>query len=347
MCDWAHSVALAGRRPEVLPSLPALTHDYGSPYRSRCPGSGHARPCGPRGRWNRSTGVHYYSADVADTYSSNLRDDVMNAFARQGFQTSAIAFTPSVALGPASDEQGGETPSGNAVAAGRDTCGYHGFVFFAGRGVPDYGDFLSGAEQCTPTAVFIGDDDVSRYVASATLRGQYSVPYYYVSFAPAPMASPPGAVRDFYTELKSLFRFEQQPSQDRSLDDHTALSYDAALVVITATEYLREGPPALPATPGNVWRQITAIHSAQTSQPGADKAIDGATGTIDYGGDNTQHVPPPGARPAAEFNRAFSGYSVRASVAASCRQRVCAQSSSACSHRWVRPASDRAWETIC
>jgi ABC-type branched-subunit amino acid transport system substrate-binding protein len=233
----------------------------------------------------------YYSGDATDTYSANLRQDVMHAFASQGFHTSAIAFTPSPAPAPTSHQQTGDTLIGNAVAAGRDTCGYHGFVFFAGRGVPDYGDFLSGAEQCTHTAIFIGDDDVSRYVANSTLRDQYSVPYYYVSFAPEPTASPPGAVHDFYTDLRSLFRFEQQPSQDRSLDGHAALSYDAALVMITATEYLREGPTVLPVTPGNVWREITAIHSAQTSQPGADKAIDGATGTIDYGGDITQHVP--------------------------------------------------------
>jgi ABC-type branched-subunit amino acid transport system substrate-binding protein len=233
----------------------------------------------------------YYSDDATDTYSANLRQDVMHAFASQGFHTSAIAFTPSAALGPISHHQPGDTLIGNAVAAGRDTCGYHGFVFFAGRGVPDYGDFLSGAEQCTNTAVFIGGDDVSRYVANSTLRGQCSVPYYYVSFAPAPIASPPGAEHDFYTNLRSLFRFEQQPSQDRSLDGHAALSYDAVLVVITATEYLREGPTVLPVSPGNVWREITAIHSTQTSQPGADKAIDGATGTIDYGGDITQHVP--------------------------------------------------------
>jgi hypothetical protein len=70
-----------------------------------------------------------------------------------------------------------------------------------------------------------------------------------------------------------------------------ALAYDAALVVITATEYLREGPTAIPITPGNVWREITDIHSATPSQPGADKAIDGATGTIDYGGDIGRHVP--------------------------------------------------------
>jgi len=233
----------------------------------------------------------YYSNDVADTYSTNLRDDVMNAFKRQGFHTSTIAFTPSLAWGLTGDQQSGETPIGNAVAAGRDTCGYHGFVFFAGRGVPDYGDFLSGAEQCTNTAVFIGDDDVSRYVADSTLRSQYSAPYYYVSFAPARRASPPGAAQDFYTKLRSLFPFEQQPSQDRSRDGHAALTYDAALVVITATEYLREGPPALPITPGNIWREITTIRSAQTSQPGATKAIDGATGTIDYGGDITRHVP--------------------------------------------------------
>jgi hypothetical protein len=233
----------------------------------------------------------YYSDDATDTYSTNLRDDAVAAFTAKGFAASAVAFTPSGASGLTSHQQTGDPLIGNAVAAGRDTCGYHGFVFFAGRGVPDYGDFLSGAEQCTNDAVFIGDDDVSRYVANSTLRGQYSVAYNYVSFAPAPIASPPGAEQDFYGELKSLFPFEQQPAQDRSLDSHAALSYDAALVMITATEYLREGPTPIPITPGNVWREITDIHAAQTSAPGADKAVDGATGTIDYGGDITRHVP--------------------------------------------------------
>lgn len=234
----------------------------------------------------------YYSNDTADNYSLNLRRDVVSVFGAGGFQTSAIAFTPSIFYGAQGDPQAGDHPIGNAVAAGRDTCGHHGFVFFAGRGVPDYGDFLSGSEQCANNAVFIGDDDVSRYVANASLRGQYSRPYDYVSFAPAPIASPPGGVeKDFYQDLRQKFRFEYQPAQGRSLDGHAALSYDAAMVMITAAEYLREGPTRIPITPGNVWREITDIHSARTVQPGANKAISGATGTIDYGGDIARHVP--------------------------------------------------------
>jgi ABC-type branched-subunit amino acid transport system substrate-binding protein len=233
----------------------------------------------------------YYSTDSADSYSLNLRDDMLAAFAASGFQVSATAFDPSIAYGSADRPRSGDNLIGNAVAAGRDTCGYHGFVFFAGRGVPDYGDFLSGAEQCATSAEFIGDDDVSRYVANAALRGQYSEPYDYVSFAPAPIASPAGAEQDFYRDLRALFPFEAQQAQSRSLDGHAALSYDAALVMITAAEYLREGATSIPVTPGNLWREITDIHSAQTTLPGANKAIDGATGTIDYGGDIGRHVP--------------------------------------------------------
>jgi hypothetical protein len=77
--------------------------------------------------------------------------------------------------------QAGDQLLGNADTAGRDTCSYHGFVYFAGRGVPDFGDFLNGAAQCGSQAVFIGDDDVSRYVADAAAREQNQVTPFFSS----------------------------------------------------------------------------------------------------------------------------------------------------------------------
>lgn len=234
----------------------------------------------------------YYSDDGADTYSVNLRQDALARFRAHGFQVGATAFTPSDSAGAVSVHQRfGDHLLPTANAAGRDTCGFTGIAFFAGRGVPDFGDFLSGAAQCGSKAVLIGDDDVTRFVADTTAREQSkALPYYYVTFAPAP-TEPQGEARDFYSNLDSLFGFEKVPVTGRSLDGHAALSFDAAQVLIIATGYLRENSVGIPVTAGAVWREITAIHPTPAGQPQVNNIIDGATGVIDYGGDISLHVP--------------------------------------------------------
>ncbi|HEX3787429.1 MAG TPA: hypothetical protein VHW44_06175 [Pseudonocardiaceae bacterium] len=235
----------------------------------------------------------YYSDDATDIYSSNLRTDTAAAFTARGFQVQSRAYSPSGAqVSQAAHTEFGDQLVGNAVAAGQDTCAYNGFVVFAGRGVPDYGDFLSGASQCVSKAVIIGDDDVTRYVADATEReSNRTPPFYYASFAPAPIGAPQGPELDFYADLNALFPFEVDKSQSRSLDGHAALSYDAALVLITAVSYLREGNGSIPITPGTVWREITDIHTSTTNPDEVNKYIEGVTGAIDFGGDITRHVP--------------------------------------------------------
>lgn len=216
----------------------------------------------------------YYSNDPTDTYTIDLRDDAQKAFRDKGFDVTVQSFTP-----------------GKANSAGQDTCGYNGFVFFAGRGVPDYGDFLSSAAQCSSKAVFIGDDDVSRYVADGPKRkASPALPFFYASFAFAPpIKDQNGAELGFYDRLDQLFPFEKQlpgqpdPVQGRSLDGHAALAYDAAEVMIQAASYLRAGSESIPITPGTVWREITDIHN--------NRHIDGVSGSIDYGGDITRQVP--------------------------------------------------------
>lgn len=225
----------------------------------------------------------YASDDRDDTYSQDLGADAVTAF-RDAFGRKNFDITPDLEH---------FTPS-RANGAGQSTCGYHGFVFFAGRGVPDYGDFLDGAAQCSSPAVFIGDDDVSRYVAdAATRRANQALDFYYVSFAFAPpIKERSGAELDFYQDLDHLFAFETDARKARSLDGHAALAYDAAQVMIHAASYLRIGDEELPITPGTVWREITAIHDS----PGPVSAdhgrwIDGVSGTIDYGGEITSQVP--------------------------------------------------------
>jgi hypothetical protein len=234
----------------------------------------------------------YYSDDATDKYSVNLREDVLAAFAAKGFQTEAKAYLPSsTVITQSAHAQTGDQLIGNADTAGRDTCSYHGFVYFAGRGVPDFGDFLNGAAQCGSQAVFIGDDDVSRYVADAAAREQNrALPFFFESFALAPTSGLRGAEKDFYHDLYALFSFETT-TVGRSFDDHAALSYDAALTFITAVEYLREGDENLPVTPGTVWREIAAIHNSQPGHPQVNNAIAGVSGQIDFGGDIDRHVP--------------------------------------------------------
>lgn len=230
----------------------------------------------------------YYSDDATDIYSANLRDDMLATFAAKGFHAEAKAYLPSgTVITQFAHVPRGDQLIGNADVAGRDTCSYHGFVYFAGRGVPDFGDFLNGAAQCGSQAIFIGDDDVARYVADAAAREQnLAFPFFFESFALEPTSSLRGVEKDFYHDLRTLFSFENQAT----LSHDAALSYDAALTFITAVEYLRERDEHLPVTPGTVWREITAIHN---SPPGSqvNNAIAGVSGQIDFGGDIDRHVP--------------------------------------------------------
>ncbi|MFE3174035.1 hypothetical protein ACFXPA_01300 [Amycolatopsis sp. NPDC059090] len=234
----------------------------------------------------------YYPDDDADFYSMNLRDDVLTAFKQKGFTVEARAFEPDG--GPAGKPahlRDGYRNVGNAGAAGRDSCSYDGDAFFAGRGVPDFGAFLAGAAQCGSTATIIGDDDVSRFVADSIARERNrALPYYYLALANAPATPAKGLARDFYATLNAKFAFEHT-EKGRSFDGHAALSYDAALVMITATAYLRETSSNIPVTPGAVWREITAIHTSRPDANQTNKYIEGVSGTIDYGGDIGRHVP--------------------------------------------------------
>ncbi|MFC3510310.1 hypothetical protein ACFORO_09065 [Amycolatopsis halotolerans] len=233
----------------------------------------------------------YYPDDDTDFYSANLRDDVLAAFKQKGFTVEARAFDGDGVPPGTAHVRYGYRNVGNAGAAGRDSCSYDGFAFFAGRGVPDFGAFMAGAAQCGSTATIIGDDDVSRYVADTVARERNrALPYYYLALASAPATPAKGLARDFYATLNAKFAFEHT-EKGRSFDGHAALSYDAALVMITATAYLRETSSNIPVTPGAVWREIAAIHTSRPDANQTNKYIEGVSGTIDYGGDIGRHVP--------------------------------------------------------
>ncbi|MGH3623458.1 MAG: hypothetical protein ACRDQ5_16950, partial [Sciscionella sp.] len=197
----------------------------------------------------------YYSDDTSYLYSTNLRYDVLHSFRnRSGFTASARAFTPSGPAPTHTEHQKYQEPLvGDAQQAGQDSCNAKGFVYFAGRGLPDFQEFVDGADQCPQPPRILADDDVTRYVADQAAREPNSaVPFWYQSFAVPPDVNDKSSKPSFYyagrDSLHSLFPFENG-HKSRSLDGHAALAYDATLTMITAVRHLREGSQTIPMTP--------------------------------------------------------------------------------------------------
>ncbi|MGN2637460.1 caspase family protein [Nocardia takedensis] len=222
----------------------------------------------------------YYSDDASDLYSTNLRDDAEFWFERLGFEVETYLYSPAERGSDTEMYQPGDTVTGDAVEAGASVCSSSGIVFFAGRGIPDYGDFLRGAAPCAKDVTIIGGDDVTKHVADpATRQAVPGVPYYYMSFAPAPVTDD-ATSHEFYGRLSAMFPFEQDlAKKDRSLDGHAALSYDAARLYITAVEQVHR------RSPGEVG--IAAV----TAQLGAVGTVQGVTGTFFFDPRSRQKVP--------------------------------------------------------
>lgn len=221
----------------------------------------------------------YYSSDEDDIYSSNLYQDAREEFEALGFAVKSVAFAPP-----------GITGQLNAGAAGRDICGgYRGVTFFAARGA-DFEEFISGAEGCGgKDSLLIGDDDIANHVADDAMRTRTrAIPYYYLSFANDAIGA--GAAQDYYEPWNTLFAFEPPDSGPPS-DPYGPLAYDATQVLITAATYLHDSQPPIPLSTGAVWREITAIHTPHQDDGQPSKALEGVTGTIDYGGDIARNVP--------------------------------------------------------
>ncbi|WP_157103792.1 ABC transporter substrate-binding protein [Nocardia harenae] len=219
----------------------------------------------------------YYSSDADDIYSSNLNQDAREEFDALGFAVESVAFAPPGVNGRL-----------NAGAAGRDICdGFRGVTFFAARGA-DFEEFISGAEGCGgKDSLLIGDDDVSNHVADDGMRTRTrAIPYYYLSFANTAI----GAAQDYYEPWNELFSAQPSDSGPPS-DPYGPLAYDATQVIITAATYLRDSQPPIPLSTGAVWREITAIHTPEQDDGQPSKALEGVTGTIDYGGDIARNVP--------------------------------------------------------
>lgn len=236
--------------------------------------------------WIDDTVTVYHPDDPTDTYAQNLTQDAVARFGAGGFQVRDIQFAPTSAA-PATIRPGILYPTQD----GKNTCADHGLVYYAGDGVPDFNAFVDGVKDCPTPPVLLADDDVSRYVADTNAREQnQSVPYWYTTFATAPVKTPQGPAANFYDGpdgLYALFPDEHNHNRDPSLDGHAALTYDAVKTITEAVKHLRLGNATLPLDPGYLWREITSIRGTtpnnQSASSSNNDAIQGVTGLIDFG----------------------------------------------------------------
>ena len=233
----------------------------------------HTPPGNPAARAARI----YFSDDASDIYSSNLATDAVAEFRDKGFDVKTITFTPDGNT-PASTPPSADIHLANAAQAGADACNFPGLVFYAGRALPDFGSFLGSARNCMKPPLIIADDDTTRHVANDLARRLYpSIPFNYLAFsATTPEQAQRGPEQDFYRSYDEMF------SSGKTLDGYAALAYDAVQTFVASIQKLRSGGPALPISPGTVWRQVSAI-----TGPG----LRGASGYIDFGGRIDRRVP--------------------------------------------------------
>ncbi len=221
----------------------------------------------------------YKSDEPTDTYSQNLAADFATSFKARGIPVEISSFTPG----------GKPATTMDAGTAGRAACDAGGVVLYAARGLVDFQAFVGGiADRCPrkPPYVLAGDD-VTKYVADRVVSGaNKSVPFQYLSLALAPELSrdaPPEA-QDFYAQLNNLFPYEMT-GRGRTLDGHAALNYDAAYTVVLAVSYLHRDRVAING--GTVWSALQSVTDAGNTQ----RAYEGVTGMIDFGGTIGRRVP--------------------------------------------------------
>jgi len=218
---------------------------------------------------NKQKARIYYSADDSDTYSTGLGADLMKALNPQG--TNGNVETS-------------RFPPDGGYDAGHSACGYDGVVYYAGRGLPAFHEFIEGmAERCANSPpLLIADDDVSHYVADEETRIHNNIPFYYMSFAvtPDPTLELPSE-SDFYFTLDQLFHSIEQTKSGGSLDGHAAMTYDAALTMSHAVQYLES--THIPVLPTTVWHALDEVRGSY--------AVEGATGNIDFGDQIDRHFP--------------------------------------------------------
>ncbi|MFD1150907.1 ABC transporter substrate-binding protein, partial [Saccharothrix hoggarensis] len=207
--------------------------------------------------------VIVHSDNEADSYAANLRADVALHFGELGFGVREEPYRP------VGSEQGAE-----ARRLGQRLCDVPDdeVVFFAGRPA-DFGklmDGLSAGCKSDPPSLLAGDD-VARYAADDTLRGQHpEIPFEYVSFAIGAQGC--NAATEMHQTLRKLIPEDCEGDGNPSLDGHAALTYDALYLFVHAMTQLGR----IPVSPGHIWKEMSDI--------GGAKALSGESGVLDFGG---------------------------------------------------------------
>ncbi|TQM79131.1 hypothetical protein FHX81_1426 [Saccharothrix saharensis] len=206
--------------------------------------------------------VIVHSSDEEDSYAANLRLDVALRFGEQGLRVREEPYRP-VSVGQGSD----------ARRLGQGLCdvGDDEVVFFAGRPA-DFGKLMDGVSagcKSDPPMLLAGDD-VARYAADDTLRGQHpEIPFEYVSFAIGAQGC--AAATEMHQTLRELVPEECEGDANPSLDGHAALTYDALYLFVHAMIQLGD----IPVSPGHIWKEMSDI--------GGARALSGESGVIDFG----------------------------------------------------------------
>ncbi|MEU4742179.1 hypothetical protein AB0G02_17190 [Actinosynnema sp. NPDC023658] len=207
--------------------------------------------------------VIVHSNDELDSYAGNLRADVAKHFDEVGLRVREEPYQP----------VGGEQSS-DARRLGQGLCDVADdeVVFFAGRPA-DFGKLMDGVSagcKNDPPALFAGDD-IARYAADDTLRGQHpEIPFEYVSFAIGAQGC--AAATEMNQTLRELVPDQCQSNANPSLDGHAALTYDALYLFVHAMIQLGK----IPVSPGHIWKEMGDI--------GGERALSGESGVIDFGG---------------------------------------------------------------
>ncbi|MBF8188101.1 hypothetical protein ITP53_20660 [Nonomuraea sp. K274] len=244
-----------------------------------------------QGDLKRRTARVYYSHDETDYYVSNLKNRVVARLEERRFDVEAHRFTPIGGAKPGAVDRSDDPYAGEPRDAGVSACGFDGLVYFAGRGIPDFAEFVKGvADKCASSPpIILGGDDVTRYVADVSIRSAVSsVGYYYESFAAAPSKCGEPQRHDFYRKLFATFPFEcKEPGPGRTLDGHAALAYDATETMITAIRRLGSVRHGVEVNSYTVWRQLYTLYTPDQS----GHVIEGATGALDFGLGSARQYP--------------------------------------------------------
>ncbi len=216
----------------------------------------------------------YYSDDMDDLYSKDLRDQAKRAFEERG-------LTVREKLYPINPDGGGN----DINSAGRDACdvGPEGVVFYTGR-AGQLSVFLKGMQdKCEANYPhFLGGDAVSRFVLDGGLDEFPGLIVDYLtqasSLASRSECSEAPDSSGFFVVYRELFGEGACPSTRRG---GSLLAHDTLLVFIQGVR--NTGVPR--PTPDAVLRGIEDI-SSQGSGP-----LRGASGQIDYPRTGDQSIP--------------------------------------------------------